>query len=249
MTVPAVMFWSGGKDSALALDRVRRSGSCEVAALVTTINPEYGRVSMHGVRQELAASQAEAAGLPFVPMEVPSSGSNAEYVASLKQVLQAQKHAGIHAVVFGDIFLEDLRAWREGFLRDAGLEGVFPLWGEDTRALSREFVERGFKAVTCCVDDAHLDETFVGVPLDAAFFAALPDSVDPCGENGEYHSFVHDGPIFARPAPFRLGERVYRPVGSSSMGSDQDGDRPIITPSAPAGSRTQGFWFVDLLPA
>lgn len=244
------MFWSGGKDSALALDRVRRSSAHEVAALVTTINPEFGRVSMHGVREELVASQAEAAGLPLERMLVPSSGANDAYVAGLRQVLAAHRNAGIEAVVFGDIFLADLRAWREGFLAECGMTGVFPLWGEDTRRLSREFLDRGFKAVTCCVESPCLDEQAVGQALDADFFAGLPAHVDPCGENGEYHSFVHDGPVFRRPVAFRLGERVYRPLGATASSDEEDAPHPrIAVPSAPAETRTKGFWFVDLLPA
>ena len=243
----AAMFWSGGKDSAMALDRVRRAGAWDVATLITTVNPEFGRVSMHGVREELVARQAEAAGLPLLRMPVPSGADNGPYVGALKAVLAAQRQAGTRAVIFGDIFLADLRAWREGFLADCGLQGLFPLWGEDTGRLSREFVERGFKAVTCCVDDAHLDEDAVGQPLDAAFFAGLPGHVDPCGENGEYHSFVHDGPVFQAPVRFRMGERVYRPLGVAAPAQEDDGHPPIAVPAAPAGTRTRGFWFVDLL--
>jgi uncharacterized protein (TIGR00290 family) len=246
----AVIFWSGGKDSALALDRARRSGDWEVLALVTTINPEYGRVSMHGVREVLIEAQAAAAGLPLERMYVPSSSTNAQYVAALKSVLSEQRARGVEAVIFGDIFLADLRAWREGFLAESGLDGVFPLWGEDTSRLAREFGARGFKAVTCCVDDKHLDEHAVGRALDEAFFAGLPAHVDPCGENGEYHTFVHDGPVFQSPVPFELGERVYRPLGSPPP-SDDGADAhhpPIAVPTAPAGTRTKGFWFVDLLP-
>lgn len=239
----------------MALDRVRRGGGHEVVSLITTINPDFGRVSMHGVREDLVTAQAQAAGLPLERMYVGSAASNEAYVAALRAVLAAQKAQGVEAVVFGDIFLADLRAWREGFLAEQGIAGVFPLWGEETAALAADFVTRGFKAVTCCVDDARLDEAWVGRPLDAAFFAALPDGVDPCGENGEYHSFVHDGPVFRQPVAFELGEIVYRPLGGpeagaeTGAGDDPDGAHPAIpVPSAPAGTTTRGFWFADLLP-
>jgi uncharacterized protein (TIGR00290 family) len=256
MTRPrAALFWSGGKDSAMALDRLRRGGDYEIVSLITTINPDFGRVSMHGVREALVAAQAEAAGLPLARMYVGSTSTNDAYVAALREVLAAQKAQGVEAVVFGDIFLADLRAWREGLLAEQGIAGVFPLWGENTRSLAAEFVAGGFKAVTCCVDDARLDAGSVGRALDAAFFAGLPAGVDPCGENGEYHTFVHDGPVFRQPVRFEMGETVYRPLGiavdEAAKGGTAEADDPhpsIPVPAAPAGTTTRGFWFVDLLP-
>ena len=245
------MFWSGGKDSAMALDRVLRSGEYEVGSLITTINPEFGRVSMHGVRESLVEAQAEAAGLPLQRMLVGSAGGNDIYVAALRSVLFDLRAQGVEAVIFGDIFLADLRAWREGFLAEAGMKGVFPLWGEDTRALAEQFVARGFKAVICCADDARLDEQAVGRTLDEAFFAGLPAGVDPCGENGEYHSFVYDGPVFRTPVRYRPGERVYRPLAPAAAAVDASADpaHPAIpVPAAPAETATKGFWFLDLLP-
>lgn len=245
------MFWSGGKDSAMALDRVLRGGEYDVGSLITTVNPEFGRVSMHGVREALVEAQAEAAGLPLQRMLVGSASSNETYVATLRAVLLDLRAKGVEAVIFGDIFLADLRAWREGFLAEAGIKGVFPLWGEDTRALAEQFVARGFKAVICCADDARLDEHAVGRALDEDFFAGLPAGVDPCGENGEYHSFVYDGPVFRTPVRYRPGERVYRPLSSASSATDAsaDEDHPAIpVPTAPAGTVTKGFWFLDLLP-
>lgn len=245
------MFWSGGKDSAMALDRVLRSGEYEVDSLITTINPEFGRVSMHGVREALVEAQAESAGLPLRRMLVGSATGNDVYVSALRSVMSDLRGKGVQAVIFGDIFLADLRAWREGLLAEAGMEGVFPLWGEDTRSLAREFVARGFKAVICCADDARLDEHAVGRTLDEAFFAGLPAAVDPCGENGEYHSFVYDGPVFRRPVRYRPGERVYRPLAVPPATADASADaaHPAIpVPAAPAGTVTKGFWFLDLLP-
>jgi uncharacterized protein (TIGR00290 family) len=243
----AALFWSGGKDSALALDRIRRRGDYEICALVTTINPEFGRISMHGVRETLAKAQAEAADVAFVPMYVASASTNEVYVDAFRQTLAKLCAAGVRSIVFGDIFLADLRQWREGLLRDCGAQGVFPLWGENTRGLAREFVERRFDGVVCCVDDAHLGEADVGARLDDAFFQGLSPTVDPCGENGEYHSFVGAGPIFSRPIRYRLGDKVYRPLGAGIETGDVGGDASFGAPAAPAPTATRGFWFVDLL--
>ncbi len=248
--VPAVLFWSGGKDSGLALDRLRRAGEYEVAALITTVNRQYRRVSMHGVREELVTAQACAAGLPLDTMYVGPSGTNDEYVAALRATLGAWRARGVETVAFGDIFLADLRQWRETLLAELGLSGVFPLWHVDTRDLAREFVDRGFKAVLCCANDAMLGEDDVGRALDAAFFAGLPAGVDPCGENGEYHSFVWDGPVFRSPVTFSRGDKVYRPLPTAAASADPPGDGPAMpVPNAPAGGATKGFWFLDLLPA
>jgi uncharacterized protein (TIGR00290 family) len=249
--IPTVLMWSGGKDSALALDRVQRAGTHRVVALVTTINAQYRRVSMHGVREELLTQQADAIGLPLEKMYVGGQSSNEEYAAALGAILREHRARGVGAVIFGDIFLEDLRRWREALLSQWGLTGVFPLWKQDSRALYREFLARGFKALTCCVNDAWLDESHVGRSLDEEFPDSLPVGVDPCGENGEFHSFVHDGPVFGRPVPVRVGQKLYRPLQP---------DRPpcpLPAPAADAGialpamhgpTATKGFWFCDLLP-
>jgi uncharacterized protein (TIGR00290 family) len=242
------MFWSGGKDSALALDRVRRRGDYEVTSLITTINPEFSRVSMHGIREPLVLLQARAAGLPLQRMHVGSASTNETYVEALRGVLADQRARGVEAVIFGDIFLADLRAWRETFLKEAGVTGVFPLWGEDTRVLAHEFIERGFEGLICCVDNAHLDEQALGRALDQEFFESLPPGVDPCGENGEYHSFVYAGPIFRDPVGFAIGERVYRPIRTGTDQHSDDADPSFSVPTAPDGTQTTGFWFLDLLP-
>ena len=241
----AVAFWSGGKDSALALDRIARDGEFEIAALITTISQEYKRVSMHGVREALVEAQARAIGLPLDKMYVGPDSSNATYVAALRLTLDAWCKRGVKRAVFGDNFLADLRQWREKLLAELGMTGLFPLWQVDTRQLAREFTDRGFAAVTCCVNDAWLGEKDVGQALDGGFFAGLGPEIDPCGENGEYHSFVHDGPIFRHPVAFSMGEKIYRPL-----------DRPKPADSGPAiplpmphgAGKTKGFWFVDLLP-
>jgi uncharacterized protein (TIGR00290 family) len=245
---PAVLFWSGGKDSGLALDRLRRGGEYEIVALITTVNRHYGRVSMHGVREELVTAQAHTIGLPLDTMYVGPSGTNDEYVAALRATLGAWRERGVDTVAFGDIFLADLRQWRETLLAEFGLRGTFPLWHADTRDLAREFVDRGFKAVLCCANDAMLGESDVGRALDADFFAGLPAGVDPCGENGEYHSFVWDGPVFRAPVKFTRGETVYRPLAPATHSAPAHGPA-IPVPNAPAAGATKGFWFVDLLPA
>ncbi len=249
---PAVAFWSGGKDSGLALDRMRRAGEYDVVALITTVNAEFRRVSMHGVREELIDRQAEAIGIPINKMYVAGRGSNDDYIPALRSTLETFKTRGVTNVVFGDIFLEDLRQWRENLLSGLGMTGVFPLWQHDTRRLAQEFIDRGFKAIVCCANDAQLKESHAGSTLDAAFFQALPDGVDPCGENGEYHSFVYDGPIFRRPVGFAVGETVYRPLGFAEPAAGSV-PQPVATgpaipvPAAPGPTATKGFWFVDLL--
>ncbi|MDE1902422.1 MAG: adenine nucleotide alpha hydrolase [Alphaproteobacteria bacterium] len=245
----AVLFWSGGKDSGLALDRLRRAGDYEIAALITTVNAQYGRVSMHGVREELVAAQARAAGLPLDTMYVGPSGTNEAYVASLRKTLAVWRERGIETVAFGDIFLADLRQWRESLLAELGLHGVFPLWHADTTQLAQEFVARGFRAVLCCANDAMLGEADVGRALDTAFFTGLPAGVDPCGENGEYHSFVWDGPVFHTPVAFKIGEKLYRPLEATPATAAAANGPMIPVPAAPGPSATKGFWFVDLLPA
>jgi uncharacterized protein (TIGR00290 family) len=250
---PAVAFWSGGKDSALALDRVRRSGAYEVRALITTVNAEFRRVSMHGVREELIDLQSEAIGIPAHRMYVGGRGGNDDYVPALRAALERFKNRGITNVIFGDIFLEDLRQWREGLLAGLAMSGVFPLWQGDTRALAQEFIDRRFKAIICCTNDAHLTQSDVGRSLDDAFIRDLPAGVDPCGENGEYHSFVHDGPIFRRPVAFEVGEIVYRPLlpaaeTDNAVGTLAAAATNIPIPAASGPTATKGFWFVDLLP-
>jgi uncharacterized protein (TIGR00290 family) len=248
---PAVLFWSGGKDSGLALDRVRRSGAYEVRALITTVNAEFRRVSMHGVREELIDLQSEAIGIPVHKMYVGGRGSNDDYVPALRAALESFKNRGITNVIFGDIFLEDLRQWRESLLAGFGMTGVFPLWQQDTRALVQEFIDRRFKAIICCTNDAQLTQSEVGRSLDAAFVQGLPPGVDPCGENGEYHSFVHDGPIFRRPVAFEIGEIVYRPLlpaleTQSVLDPAPASAQNIPIPAASGPTTTKGFWFVDL---
>jgi uncharacterized protein (TIGR00290 family) len=210
MTVGAVaLAWSGGKDSALALAALRREGT-SVAALLTTFTDDYDRVSMHGVRRELIRDQAAAAGVPLVEVGIPAACPDEVYTARMLAALSAPPLSELAAVASGDLFLEDVRAHREAALARGGKSALFPLWGRDTAALAQSFIEAGFEAYVVCVDTRRLDPSFAGRDFDAAFLADLPPAIDPCGENGEFHSFVYAGPCFDRPVACRVGQRVVR---------------------------------------
>lgn len=206
-----VLFcWSGGKDSAMALHALRADAGCRITALLTTITEEYDRISMHGVRRVLLERQAESLGLPLHLVPIPPQCSNAIYEARMKEALEQHFACGVRKIAFGDIFLADLREYREKNLAQVGMKALFPIWKRDTSELAREFVRQGFRAVTVCVDPRVLDASFAGRELDASFFADLPPGVDPCGENGEFHTFVFDGPIFKTPISCGVGEKVAR---------------------------------------
>ena len=240
-----VLFcWSGGKDSALALHRVVTSGRYEVVALLTTLNEHYRRVSMHGVREDLLDAQARAIGLPLEKMFVSLRSTNEEYADKMRATLLRYKALGVEHAVYGDIFLEDLRRWREDNLAQVGMTGVFPLWKNNTTQLMAEFVALGFRAVICCANDSYFGEADVGRELDANFVTDLPPDVDPCGENGEYHSFVYAGPIFRAPLSIRVGEKVYRPIEQTHPGASVCS---ATSGSAPVRPATKGFWFCDLM--
>lgn len=210
MSEPIALCFSGGKDSAMALQEIRRRGEYRVAELVTTVTDAYDRVSMHGVRRALLRRQAESLGLPLVEVTVPPESSNAVYEREMGKAFSRIRDKGIRQVAFGDIFLEDLRDYRERQLAASGLTCLFPIWKRPTRSLAQTFIDEGFRAVTVCVYSKVLDESFAGRHFDAAFLNDLPDSVDPCGENGEFHTFVFDGPIFSRPIEFTGGTVVER---------------------------------------
>lgn len=218
---PVVLAFSGGKDSSLTLRELRRDGRFEVAALVTTVTEGYDRISMHGVRRSLLHEQAASIGLPLTEVTIPPRASNAVYERAMGAAFTRFREDGIRRVAFGDLFLEDVRDYRRRQLEALGLECVFPLWGRPTAALARAFVDDGFRARIVCLDPAALDASFAGRAFDDAFLADLPGGVDPCGENGEFHTFVFDGPVFRRPLAVSVGEVVKR----------------------------DGFWFCDLLPA
>ena len=207
----SVLFcWSGGKDSAMALHALREDRTRRVTALLTTITEEYDRISMHGVRRELLERQADSIGLPLHPVLIPPHCINAVYEERMKEALEAHLAKGVRHVAFGDIFLEDLREYREKNLAGIGMAALFPIWKRDTRELAREFVRLGFRAIAVCVDPRVLDASFSGRELDATFFSDLPPGVDPCGENGEFHTFAYDGPVFKTPISCRMGEKVMR---------------------------------------
>jgi uncharacterized protein (TIGR00290 family) len=206
---PVALAWSGGKDSALALAALQHEGT-EVAALLTTFTDDYDRVSMHGVRRALVRDQAAAAGIPLVEVGIPAGCVNEVYAARMEAAFRSPPLVELGAVAFGDLFLEDVRAYREERLASAGKTALFPLWEQDTAALARSFVEEGFKAYVVCVDTRRLDASFAGREFDTTFLDELPSGVDPCGENGEFHSFVHAGPCFERPVTCLVGEHVIR---------------------------------------
>jgi len=216
-----LLSWSSGKDSAWTLHVLRRTPGIEVAGLLTTINEAFDRVAMHAVRVELLEAQAAAAGAPLWKVPIPNACSNTQYETAMAAVLKRALGEGIQAVAFGDLFLEDIRAYRVERMRGTGIEPLFPIWGMPTPALAREMVAAGLQARLTCVDPRALDRTFAGRAFDGRLLDELPPSVDPCGERGEFHTFAWAGPMFTSPVPIRTGEVV-----------DRD-----------------GFVFADLLPA
>jgi uncharacterized protein (TIGR00290 family) len=205
-----LLSWSGGKDSAMAAWQLLAAQRYEIAALLTTVTEGYERISMHGVRRELLQRQAAALDIPLHPVTIPVDCSNALYEARFGEALAHFAAQGIRRVAFGDIFLEDLRQYRERQLAQHGMSGLFPLWQRDTEELVRSFIGLGFRALLCCVDTEAIDAAFAGREIDQALLRELPESADPCGENGEYHSFVYAGPIFSAPVACAAGERVRR---------------------------------------
>ncbi|HYL80230.1 MAG TPA: diphthine--ammonia ligase [Candidatus Acidoferrum sp.] len=207
-----IVGWSGGKDSAFALHEILRDDRYQVAGLLTTVTSGYDRISMHGVRRSLLRRQAEALGLQLWEAVIPIQASNQEYEAQMGTTLAEvrSQFPAVSSCVFGDLFLEEIRAYRERMLGQIGMRGVFPLWRRDTAVLAREFVRLGYKAVVVCVDTAALPQRFAGMEFDEDLLRSLPAGIDPCGENGEMHTFVYDGPIFATPIAHRKGEVVLR---------------------------------------
>ncbi len=210
MAIPLVFSWSGGKDSAMALHALLRDPNYEVVSLVTTVTEGYERISMHGVRNDLLRRQAESIGLPVEEVRIPPQCPNPVYEARMAEAVFRFREQGVLHFGFGDIFLEDLRVYREQKLMRANMTAIFPIWKIDTRELAARFVEDGFRAITACIDPKKLDKSFAGRELDASFFRDLPPGVDPCGENGEFHTFVFAGPIFRSPIPVQAGQIVER---------------------------------------
>jgi uncharacterized protein (TIGR00290 family) len=206
----AIVSWSSGKDSAWALEMVRRAGALDVVGLLTTVTEGFDRVSMHGVREEILDLQAARVGLPCVKVRIPPRCSNTDYERAMGEALSLACGRGVTHVVFGDLFLEDVRRYREERLAGSGIEPVFPLWGRDTGELARDMIAGGLQAVVVCVDPRALPGSFAGRPFDARFLEELPGSVDPCGERGEFHTCVTAGPMFRSPVLVRSGEILER---------------------------------------
>jgi len=204
------MAWSSGKDSAFALHEARRSGEVEIVAIMTTVTSAFGRVSMHGVREALLDRQAEALGLPCWKLRIPSPCPNELYEREMARALDRARQEGVTHVVFGDIFLDDLRAYREKRLAQVGMVGLFPLWKRDTTTLAGEMIASGLRATVTCIDPSKLDRSFAGRTYDEGLLADLPPSVDPCGENGEFHTVAWAGPMFPKAIPVTAGEVVER---------------------------------------
>lgn len=241
MKPKAIFNWSSGKDSALALYKILQSNEYEICSLLTSVNSHYNRISMHGVRAELLEEQAKSIGLPLHKMEIPEMPSMEIYEDIMKATLDKFRSEGVTHSVFGDIFLEDLRKYREDKLTTIGFTGVFPLWKIDTTALIQEFIALGFKTIVTCVNEKYLDHSFVGRVIDQDFINDLPSNVDVCGENGEFHTFTFDGPIFSKPIQFEKGEIVYRKY-----------EKPKSTVSNSAcdtddSAFNYGFWYCDLI--
>lgn len=231
--------WSGGKDSALALYHLLDKKEYSVEKLLTNISSEFNRVSMHGVREKLLDQQAEAIGISLQKLMLPHEPSMLEYEKHFIDMMNALKQEKFTHSIFGDIFLEDLKVYRETQLDKIGMKAVFPLWKKNTRELIHEFIELGFKTIVVCVNENHLDKSFCGRIIDEKFIDDLPKDVDVCGENGEFHTFVFDGPIFKKPVLFSKGEIIYKTYAAPKSTADN-----CFTKAA---ALQYGFYFCDLL--
>lgn len=233
--IPVVFCWSGGKDSALCLYEILQEKEYDVKYLLTTVNEQFRRVSMHGVREELLDAQAKSIGIPLVKVYV-NEGTNEEYERKMQVALLEMKQKGISHVVFGDIFLQDLRSYRETSLSHIGMKAIFPLWKQDTSNLIQKFISLKFKTIICCTNDAYLGEEWAGKIIDESFISSLPSNIDACGENGEYHTFCFDGPIFKTPVNIKSGEKLFKPLEIKRTDNCK----------LPAAKKN-GFWFCELL--
>lgn len=236
--------WSSGKDSSLALYYILQQKEYGISKMITTVNKDYQRVSMHGLREELLDLQVKNLGFTLEKIKFPAQVSMSSYNEAMKNKVDQLVEEGFTHCVFGDIFLEDLRKYREDQLKIAGIQGVFPLWKRDTKELLLEFIELGFKAITVCVNAKYLDDTFCGRVLDKTFIEDLPPNVDPCGENGEFHTFVFDGPIFTNPINFEIGDKVLR---SYEPSKDED-DNCFSNDQEDRKKWDTSFWYCDLKP-
>ena len=234
MQPKAIFNWSSGKDSALALYKILEESQFEVTSLLTSINKEFQRISMHGVHVSLLEKQAESLGLPLIKMELPKEPSMEEYRDIMSKTMSDIQQKGVTHSIFGDIFLEDLKKYREDQLQSIGMKGVFPLWKIDTKNLIKEFLDLGFKTIVTCVNETYLNKSFAGRIIDEDFLRDLPKNVDPCGENGEFHTFCFDGPIFKNPIEFEIGEIVKKTYPKPKTDDDNKEGEYV-------------FWFCDLI--
>lgn len=238
----ALFNWSSGKDSALALYKILQNPEFKIEYLLTSVNQQYQRISMHGVRVELLEAQAKSIGLPLKIMQIPEMPTMEVYENVMTKTLTELKEQGITHSVFGDIFLEDLRKYREDKLAQIGFEGVFPIWKIPTHDLIQEFMNLGFKTIVVCVNERFLDKSFVGRIIDQSFINDLPENVDVCGENGEFHTFTFDGPIFSEPINFEIGETVYRKYEKPKTESSN-----TACDTNETDAFDYGFWYIDLI--
>ncbi|WP_417941673.1 diphthine--ammonia ligase [Flavobacterium sp. RS13.1] len=239
----ALFNWSSGKDSALALYKILQNPDYKIECLLTSVNQQYQRISMHGVRVELLKAQAKSIGLPLKIMQIPEMPTMEVYEDVMTETLSQLKNEGITHSVFGDIFLEDLREYREDKLAKMGFEGVFPIWKIPTSDLIQEFIGLGFKTIVVCVNERYLDKSFVGRIIDQDFIKDLPENVDVCGENGEFHTFTFDGPIFSKDINFEIGETVYRKYEKPKTESSN-----TACDTNKSDAFDYGFWYTDLIP-
>ncbi len=231
--------WSSGKDSALALYHLLQDERYAVDELITTVNSHYNRVSMHGLRKELLITQTNVLDIPASIIELPEMPSMEVYEQKMIETVSRLKDDGFTHAAFGDIFLEDLRDYRDTQLAKQSIKSIYPLWKRDTRALLNEFLDLGFKTVIVCANSKYFDEDFVGTIIDKNFINNLPENVDPCGENGEFHTFCFDGPIFKNPIPFSIGEKVFREYDTPKTDDDS---------VCRSDSEKYGVWYCDLIP-
>lgn len=236
------MNWSSGKDACLALYKILQQKEYKIGTLLTNINKDFSRISMHGLHESLLEAQVKSIGLPIEKLYFPAEVTMELYNQKMHQKISSLKSQGYEYAIFGDIFLEDLRAYRDEKLSEVHLQGVYPIWKQDSRELIHEFLELGFKAITVCVNAKLLGEEFVGRVIDKQFIEDLPANVDVCGENGEFHTFVFDGPIFSKPIDFKIGEKVLR----SYTLHDEDQDN-CHQDSEEQKNYDTSFYYCDLL--
>ena len=242
----AIFNWSGGKDSAIALYHILNNKEYDVSTLLTSVNEKFKRISMHGVRTELLDEQAKQLNIPLHKLQVPEMPTMETYDALMHQTLSQLKKDSIDYSIFGDIFLEDLKKYREDQLAKVGMKGIFPIWKRPTKELVKEFIDLGFKTITVCVNDKYLDQSFVGRIIDEKFLKELPENVDPCGENGEFHTFVSDGPIFENPIEYSIGDVVYRKYEPCAKEKEDSKEKSSYQSHDDVFSN--GFWYCDLIP-